>query len=371
MSDLSRRTFLRGALALPALSLTATAAVGCGTTASAGSLTDLPPTRGIPGEGYLRYNDLAYAAPIGRAHLLDLYVPTTGTGPFPVVIYQAGSAFGRDDTKSDPLPTRRSPRRGVPESSVPAVGRGAPTVLAEQWAPHGYAVVGLNVRSSAQARFPGLVHDAKAAIRYLRANARIYQLDVHRFATMGTSSGAWVSVMAGVTSGNAEFDGNLGNAGQSSAVQAVIDLYGPTDFLAEDAHRLPGGLRHDPPDSPESRLMGFPITTNPAAVARTNPGRYVTATSPPAYIVHGTADPIVPYQQSELLFAAYQRAGAPATLTLIPKAGHGDGFLTAPGKVPGRTVQRTEHGRTTTAADPAPTYDTLRQFLDTVFRPAP
>jgi acetyl esterase/lipase len=289
------------------------------------------------------HRDLSYAAETGRGHLLDLYLPA-GDGPFPVVIYQGGSAFRSDDTKSDAAP------------------------IAKMWLPRGYAIVGLNVRSSSQATFPAQVHDVKAAIRYLRAHAGKYGLDGSRFATMGTSSGGWVVAMAAVTAEVAELEGDLGNPEQSSAVQAVVDLFGPTNFLEMDTHRLPDGMEHDPPDSPESQLMGFAIQTDPVAVHAADPSRYVTAASPPAWISHGMQDPLVPYHQSELLFAAYERAGAPATLTLVRDAGHTDRYLASAAESAERTVQRTSGGATTTEAEPPPTYETVLAFLDETFR---
>jgi acetyl esterase/lipase len=283
--------------------------------------------------------DLSYAVPVGRGHLLDLYLPEDD-GPFPVVIYQGGSAFRSDDTK-------------------PAAAN-----VAEIFVPHGYAVVGLNVRSSSQATFPGQVYDVKAAIRYLRANARRYRLDGDRFATMGTSSGGWVAAMAAVTSGVTGLEGDLGNLDQSSAVQAAVDLFGPTNFLEMDTHRLPGGMQHDVATSPESQLMGFAIQTNPEAVRAADPSSYVTRNSPPAWISHGMKDPLVPYHQSELLFTAYERTGATAILTLLPDAGHTDSYLTSPDESAGRIVKKTSGGRTTTGTDPAPTYDAVLTFLD-------
>jgi acetyl esterase/lipase len=283
--------------------------------------------------------DLSYAAPAGRGHLLDLYEPD-GEGPFPLVIYHGGSAFRSDDTKSDAAP------------------------IADIFCPRGYAVAGLNVRSSGQATFPAQVHDIKAAVRYLRAHAIGYGLDSERFAAMGTSSGGWVSAMAAVTAGVADLEGDLGHPDQSSAVHAVVDLFGPTNFLEMDTHRLPHGMEHDPSDSPESQLMGFAIQTDPIAVRAADPSRYVTTNSPPAWISHGTRDPLVPYHQSELLFAAYERSEATATLTLVAGAGHTDAYLSSADGAPQRIVKHTRGGRTTTGTEPAPTYNAVLAFLD-------
>jgi acetyl esterase/lipase len=283
--------------------------------------------------------DVAYAEPVGSAHLLDVYVPPTGDGPFPTVMFHGGSAFRCDNTKSEP---------------------GAAPNLARRWVPEGFVVVGFNVRSSGQALFPAQVRDVKAAIRHLRANAGTYRIDPDRIATMGNSSGGWVATMAGVTAGVPELDGDLGNPGQRSDVQAVVDLYGPTDFLQMDAHRPAGGLVHDAPDSPESAVMGFPIQTDPDAVRRANPAAYVTAASPPIFICHGMQDDLVPCHQSELLFAAYEKADATATLALVHDVAHSSAFLDGVGD---RTVLRTSGGVTTRGSLPAPTYQTLLSFL--------
>ncbi len=291
--------------------------------------------------------DQAYADPVGSAHLLDLYLPHGAPGPWPVVLFQAGSAFGSDDTKG---------------ASTDRSGGTTAASLAQRWGPHGYAVAGVNVRSSDQAHFPAQLHDVKAAVRYLRSRAEELGLDAGRFVTTGTSSGGWGAVMAGVVSGVADLEGSeLGNADQRSDVQAVVDLFGPTDFLQMDSQRLPDGMQHDPADSPESLLMGFPIQSDPAATARADPITHVSADSPPVWIAHGTADTNVPHQQSELLFAAYAAAGATAVLTLVAGAGHTDSYLVD--GADDRVVRSTSGGTTREGTDPEPSYDVVLAFL--------
>ncbi|MBT0770885.1 alpha/beta hydrolase [Kineosporia sp. J2-2] len=349
-TGVSRRAGLGvlGALVTGALAACATGSRGSSssTRSADGSAGPRPAT--TTGPGWTRHADLAYAATVGRGHLLDLYLPAGAEGPFPVVVFQAGSAFSSDDTK---------------DTTTELSGTTGAADLATLWAPHGYAVVGLNVRASSQARFPAQVHDTKAAIRYLRAHAAEYRLDTGRFATMGTSSGGWGAVMAGVTAGIPDLEGDLGNAGQSGAVQAVVDLFGPTDFLRMDAHRLEGGQRHDPASSPESRLMGFAIQSDPRATRRADPAAHVTAQAPPIWISHGTKDPLVPYNQSQILFAAYAEAGAPATFTLVEGAGHTDAYLSGTGSSP-VVVHRTTGGEITRTTSPQPTFDGIRAFLD-------
>ena len=84
-------------------------------------------------------------------------------------------------------------------------------------------------------KFPGQVHDIKAAIRWLRANAGTYNLDPNHIAIMGDSSGGWTSAMAALTGDAPELEGSVGTTGVSSAVQAAVAFYPPTDFLSMDA----------------------------------------------------------------------------------------------------------------------------------------
>src|SRR6202011_1832971 len=91
----------------------------------------------------------------------------------------------------------------------------------------------------------------------------------------------------------------------SSRVQDVCDFFGPTDLLQMDAHMLPNArMRHDPPTSPESQLIGGPIQENKDKAARANPITFVATGDPPFLIVHGDSDPGVPIHQSQLLFDA-------------------------------------------------------------------
>jgi acetyl esterase/lipase len=143
-----------------------------------------------------------------------------------------------------------------------------------------------------------------------------------RFAAMGSSAGGHLAAMLGTTGDTREFD--VGQyLDQPSRVQAVVDYFGPTDFLQMDAHRLADGQLHDPADSPESQLMGGPIQQNREKTARANPITYVSNGDPPFLICHGDADPLVPHHQSELLTKALKHAGVPVTFYTVRGAGHG------------------------------------------------
>jgi acetyl esterase/lipase len=243
--------------------------------------------------------NLVYAKASGRDLLLDIYRPQSHSGSLPVVVWVFGGAF-RMGSKDD-----------------------GQTATATWLARHGYAVVAFNYRLSQVATFPAQTHDCKAAIRWLRANAKKYALDGARIAAWGASAGGHLASMLGTSAGVAELEGDLGNASESSRVQAVVDFYGPTDFLQMDAQAPPEGMKHDPPDSPESQLVGGRIQQNKDKVARANPITYVSGDEPPFLILHGDRDPLVPVGQSELLFAALHKANVDVTFNKIVGAGHG------------------------------------------------
>lgn len=240
------------------------------------------------------YRDLAYVENGHPRQTLDLYLPARGERR-PLIIWIHGGAF-RMGSKSDPLPL--------------------------DYLAHGYALASLNYRLSRHAIFPAQIEDCKAAVRWLRAHAAKFDLDPERFAAWGPSAGGHLAAMLGTTGHVTEFDTSA-HADQSSAVQCVVDYFGPTDFLQMDAQRLPDGMVHDAPDSPESELVGGPIQENPDKVARANPITYVSEKAPPFLIVHGDRDPLVPHGQSVLLAEALQRVGADVTFYTVPNGGHG------------------------------------------------
>ena len=185
-----------------------------------------------------------------NGHKLDLYLPGAASGRAPVVLWTGGSAWMADTGK-----------------------RTAPGVAA-QLLPAGYAVAGVSIRSSSQVQFPGQLHDIKAAVRWLRANAAKYNLDPDRIGIMGDSSGGWTTAMAALTGDAPELEGTVGVTGVSSKVQAAVAFYPPTNFLAMDAWALnkcsaPGC--HDDAGSPESRLVGCAIQTCQDKVQAANP----------------------------------------------------------------------------------------------------
>jgi acetyl esterase/lipase len=242
--------------------------------------------------------------------------------------------------------------------------------------PAGYAVAGVSIRSSSQVKFPGQLHDIKAAIRWLRANASRYNFNPDRIAIMGDSSGGWTSAMAALTGDAPELEGVVGTTGVSSLVQAAVAFYPPTDFLQMDAWalaRCEGARCHDSESSPESRLVGCAIQSCPEKARAADPARYVTAADPPLMILHGNSDPLVPHHQGELLYMALNKACRDAVFISLPRAGHGpwNGFLTNDAVREAATMRSTASaGCTVTNPAPfTPTWQTVIEFLDRRMKP--
>ncbi|MCY3549836.1 MAG: alpha/beta hydrolase [Candidatus Poribacteria bacterium] len=245
-------------------------------------------------EGVKVYRDIAYVADGHERQKLDLYVPETGEN-LPLIIWIHGGAWRGGDKKN---------------------------YIRREYLKAGYAGASLNYRLSQHAIFPAQIEDVKAAVRWLRANAETYRLDPNRFAAWGSSAGGHLVAMLGTAGDVDEFEVGE-NLEVSSRVQAVVDYFGPTDFLQMDAQSLPDGLVHDAPDSPESQLVGGPIQEHKDRVAKANPITYVSEDDSPFLIIHGDRDKLVPYQQSVLLKDALEKVGVPVTFYKVEGGGHG------------------------------------------------
>lgn len=237
--------------------------------------------------------------------------------------------------------------------------------------PAGYAVAGVSIRSSSQVKFPGQLHDIKAAVRWLRANAAKYNLDANRIGISGDSSGGWTTAMAALTGDAPEMEGSVGTTGISSKVQSAVAFYPPTNFLTMDAWALqncPAARCHDGEASPESRLVGCAIQTCPDKVQAANPLRYITPADPPLMIFHGGSDPLVPHNQGEQLYMALNKACLDAVFISLPKASHGPwkGFLTDDTMREGATMRSTS-ATGCAVVNPTlytPSWKTITDFFD-------
>ncbi|HXJ20412.1 MAG TPA: alpha/beta hydrolase [Polyangia bacterium] len=238
------------------------------------------------------FADVAYAQK-SPAEKLDLYLPAATGTPAPLVIWIHGGGFRLGDKRS-------IRRRNVGPPPRPTGPDGpyqiqVPDVVALTSKGYGVAAINYRLGPSMGTAAIAAIQDGKAAVRYLRANAGTYHLDPSKFAAWGDSAGGYMAAMLGATGDQRTlFDTpNLGDAGTSSAVQAVVVWFG-----AED--RLPGaelGIAHYLPNA---------------------------AVLPPFMIANGDADPIISPEQAGRLHAALLEAGARSTLTILPGAGHED-----------------------------------------------
>lgn len=182
----------------------------------------------------------------------------------------------------------------------------------------GYVVVGVEYRDSNKVNWPGQLEDAKAAVRYLRANADRYQADPDRFVAMGESAGGHLATMLGVTNGRSEFDKGE-HLDSASDVQVAVPWYGVVDPLTAKQ-----GSATDDFDFVYRNLLGQEPETAPDLDARANPLTYVTDQTVPFLLLHGTHDQVVPLVDSEALYQALVDHQVPADLYELTGAGHMD-----------------------------------------------
>jgi acetyl esterase/lipase len=257
--------------------------------------------------------DIDYVGDRIVGHRLDVHLPENGEAPFPVVVAVYGSAWFSNSSK----------------------GAAFHVGLGQKLLQSGFAVVSINHRSSDDAKFPAQIQDVKAAIRFIRANSEKLSLDSSFIAITGWSSGGHLAALAGTTNSTkthnlndleVDIEGDLGSFTQTgSHVDAVVDWFGPTDFLIMDS--CGSSFSHDDVRSPESSLIGGAIQDNPGKCALANPITYVHKGNPPFLIFHGDKDPLVPHCQSRKLFENLQKEGVESELVVVSEGGHGPGVM--------------------------------------------
>ena len=251
--------------------------------------------------------DLNYASYDETNLLMHLLLPQNELTdkPIPIIIYVPGSAWFKQNLGG----------------SIPLIMK-----FVEQ---SGYAAAIVGYRPSTVAKSPAQLMDIKSSIRYLRANADAYNIDPDRVAIWGTSSGGHIASLVGLTEGIERFE-TKDNREESSSVKAVINFFGPTDFLRMDD--FPSAIAHNEASSPESSVIGGPIQDpkNKSKVDEYNPLSYILEDKeyPPFLIMHGDSDHLVPFNQSLILYEALRDANHSAEFYKLLGAGHGNRFFT-------------------------------------------
>jgi acetyl esterase/lipase len=261
MQLMMQSRLFRGGIAAGLLTLAALATPGAAQ----------PPGSRLP-EAVKLEADIPYAGTDNPRQRLNLLLPKTPKDdrPLPVIVHIHGGAWLGGDR---------------------AGGHGR---LASYVAGGEYAGVAVGYRLTREATWPAQIHDCKAAIRWIRANAKKHNLDPDKIGVIGESAGGHLVAMLGTSGGVKELEGNLGAHKEvSSRVQCVVDEFGPAELLAMQG--AGGRMDHDGPNSPEGKLVGGRVSEKKDVAIAASPVTHVSADDPPFLIIHGNKDPIVPY----------------------------------------------------------------------------
>jgi acetyl esterase/lipase len=239
-------------------------------------------------EGYTAQLNVVYTKVNGWDGKMDLYLVPKSKGPSPVVINIHGGGWNH----------------GVKESQT-----GFSTFFKM-----GYAVANIEYRLTGQATAPAAVEDTRCALIYLIKNAKELNIDVNKIVIMGGSAGGHLALMGGLLANDHRFDGNCPGA-ENIKVAAIIDKYGITDVWD-------WGYGKNVTSKSATRWLGDKATDQKFAMS-VSPVSYVNKNSPPTFIVHGDADPTVPYQQSVDLHKKFTEAGVKTEFMTVEGGQHG------------------------------------------------
>lgn len=230
---------------------------------------------------------------------LDLARPT-GDGPFPAIVFIHGGGYYQGSRQAYTEAIREAAKRGYVAATI------------------SYRLMKFDAdnkeTTTAEPIFPAPVHDAKAAIRWLRANAGKYGIDPDRIGVTGASAGGHLSLLIGLTGGEADFEGQGGNPERSSRVQAVVNFFGPTEAVTcYQESVMPWIFRlfmgGTPDEVPETYKIASPVT-------------HASNDDPPVLTLHGDQDVLIPLSQARKLDEKLNQAGAAHTLMVMPGQGH-------------------------------------------------
>jgi acetyl esterase/lipase len=235
-------------------------------------------------------------AQVGDTELaLDLYLPEPPAAPAGLIVWVHGGGW--------------------------RAGSRASVDLADMTA-RGWAVASVDYRLSPVARFPAQVHDIKAAIRYLRAHAKEHGYPSSPLVIAGSSAGAHLAALVGVTNHDAALEGNVGaDARESSDAQAIVSLYGASNLTTILNQSTPHGVSVRVPAL--ELLLGAQPDAAPELARLASPVFHVDAKDPPLLLFHGDQDNQMPINQSHELQAAYEKLGLPVRFVVVDGAGHG------------------------------------------------
>lgn len=244
------------------------------------------------------YSDVEFSRPGGYSLKLDAHVPD-GDGPFPAIVIVHGGAWVAGDRKRSVEPLFE------PLSDAGFAWFSISYRLANVADPKSTPTI-----AASMALLGGAIEDVRAAVAYVRANASDYNVDPHRVALIGESAGAQLTAMAALKPGR--------DTRVQDAVQAVVAFYCPSDLvtLVQTMPLIPDSVRNAVKGTPFEQILV-------AYLRELSPINWVRQDAPPFLLIHGTADQVVPFQQSVDLCAAMQKAGSVCELYPMKGVGHG------------------------------------------------
>jgi len=239
------------------------------------------------------HRDIVYATGGGVPLHLDIYAPKSAM-PLPVVMWIHGGGWKAGDKNDHTF------------FNITNLG---------------FALVVIDYRLSQQAIFPAQIYDCKASVRWVRANAAAYHLNPDKIGVVGASAGGHLVALLGTTNNNPQVEGDEGPKGVSSAVQCVVDYFGPTDFptIEKQATQQQNAIL----DPMLDQLFGGPVPQKADLAQMASPLHFVDVKASPFLIIHGDQDTIIPLQQSIDLDAALKKAGVYSDLHVIKGGAHG------------------------------------------------
>lgn len=233
--------------------------------------------------------NITYLTASGVDLKLDVYRPRGASGPLPTVLLFHGGGYRAASTKE------------------------AFALNAIPWVQMGWNAVNVEYRSSGVALAPAAVEDARCALRWVMDNAKQYNVDPDRIVLSGQSAGGHLAYIAGMLPESAGLDRRCPSR-EPLKVAAIVSWYGVFDYTT---------LVDDPARDYAVSWIG-PQSNRMDVAKLVSPIAYIRAGLPPTIVVHGDADPTVPYEQAVRGTEALRKAGVPVELVTVPGGRHGN-----------------------------------------------
>lgn len=241
------------------------------------------------------FSDVEYAQIDATKLLLDIYLPKNVENPN-LIIWIHGGAWSGGSKENPPM----------------------------EYVENGYALASVNYRLSGEAQFPAMLYDIKASIRFLRAKASTYGYNADKIVIAGSSAGGHLVALVGVTNNHEELEGTVGAyLDESSSIQGIIDLYGPTNFMTILHQSTPHGMNVRVPAL--KQLLGDAPDNVPELAKLASPVFHIDSEDPPLLILHGNKDPQVPINQSHELENEYLKKNVSVKMVVVYEGAHGGG----------------------------------------------